>query len=248
MVFIKKRTLLFFGICCLLGCKNSKAPNTDSKKPQLIVFSKTLGYRHASIETGIESIKKLGLENGFIIDATENSDSLISNIETYQAVIFLSPSGDIFNDNQQEAFKNYIHNGGGFVGIHGATTAEYEWEWFGQMIGAYFDNHPKQQNATMHIVNHNHPATSFLSESWVTFDEWYNFNKLSTDINVLMTLDETSYSGGKHGNNHPIAWYQNFEGSRVFYTALGHGEKSYTDPLFMRHILGGINYALGKNK
>ena len=214
----------------------------------MVVFSKTLGFRHQSIEAGILSIKKLGLENDFLVDATENSDSLISKIQKYDAVIFLSPSGDIFNKIQQEIFKKYIQNGGGFVGIHGATTAEYDWQWYGNMIGAYFDNHPKQQNETIYIVDHNHPATTFLENSWHTFDEWYNFNKLSKDINILMTLDETSYTGGKHGNYHPIAWYHNYDGGRVFYTALGHADKSYTDPLFLKHILGGIHYAIGKKK
>tara|TARA_R110002049_G_scaffold308754_1_gene513871 strand:- start:9645 stop:10385 length:741 start_codon:yes stop_codon:yes gene_type:complete len=246
MGFIKQFTLILLCFCFFLSCKNSKP--TTKQKPHVIVFSKTLGYRHQSIEAGILSIQKLGHENGFTVDATENSDTLISNIKKYDAVIFLSPSGDVFDNEQQELFKNYIHNGGGFVGIHSATTVEYDWEWYGHMIGAYFDNHPKPQNATITIINHNHPATSFLENKWTTFDEWYNFNELSTDIQVLMTLDETSHSGGKHEKNHPIAWYQEYDGGRIFYTALGHDEKSYTNPLFLKHILGGIQYAIGKRK
>jgi type 1 glutamine amidotransferase len=246
LVIIKKITLAIICICCIFNCKNLKV--SSKKQPHVVVFSKTEWYRHQSIEAGILSIQKLGAENGFLVDATEDSDTLVSNIKKYDAVIFLSPSGEIFTDTQQELFKEYIQQGGGFVGIHGATTAEYEWEWYGKMIGAYFDNHPQKQDATIHIVNHKHPATSFLKNTWKTFDEWYNFNKLSTDIRVLMTLDETSYTGGKHGDYHPIAWYHEYDGGRIFYTALGHGEKSYSDPLFLKHILGGINYAIGKRK
>lgn len=248
MISIKNHLLLAFSICCLYNCKNSKISKVNHKEIQIIVFSKTLGFRHTSIEDGINSIKKLGLENGFLVDATENSDTLVSNINKYDAVIFLSPSGDIFTDKQQKIFMDYIQQGGGFVGIHGATTVEYDWAWYGNMIGAYFDGHPKPQNATVHVVNHEHPATSFLENEWQTFDEWYNFKSLSTKTHVLMTLDETSYSGGKHGVYHPIAWYQTYDGARIFYTALGHAEKSYKDPLFLKHILGGILYATGKSK
>ncbi|MFB9056389.1 ThuA domain-containing protein [Mariniflexile ostreae] len=247
MDLIKNHILIVFGLCCLFSCKNAIIPKSEGKEIQVIVFSKTLGFRHSSIEKGITSIQKLGRDNGFHVDTTENSDTLISNIKNYDAVIFLSPSGDIFSNEQQDAFKTYIQNGGGFVGIHAATTAEYDWPWYGTMIGAYFDDHPKPQPATLNIVNHNHPASSFLENQWYTFDEWYNFKSLSTSIQVLITIDETSYTGGKHGENHPIAWYHNFEGGRIFYTALGHADASYSDPLFLKHILGGIAYATGTN-
>jgi type 1 glutamine amidotransferase len=248
MVTLKKEILALFCVCCLISCKNLYPQKPEANQAHIVVFSKTLGYRHASIELGIESIKKLGIENHFLVDATEDSKVLTSNLKKYDAVVFLSPSGDIFNDAEQELFKNYIKNGGGFVGIHGATTAEYDWPWFGKFIGAYFDEHPKQQNATINVINHNHLATSFLDATWNTFDEWYNFKNLSANFHVLMMLDETSYIGGKHGENHPIAWYHNNEGGRMFYTALGHGDISYKDPLFLKHILGGIRYAIKKTE
>lgn len=248
MLYIKKYVLIAFSICSLFSCKSYKRSKVKNNETHVAIFSKTMGFRHASIEEGIKSIQKLGDENGFFVDATENSDTLIMNLKKYDGIIFLSPSGDVFTDEQQRIFKDYIQNGGGFMGIHAATTAEYDWPWYGNMIGAYFDDHPKPQNATIQVIDHNHPATSFLDQQWHTFDEWYNFKSLSTDIQVLMTLDETSYKGGKHGEFHPIAWYQAYDGGRVFYTALGHSEKSYTDPLFLKHILGGILYAVGNSK
>jgi len=215
--------------------------------PKVIIFSKTVKYRHQSIEAGIESIKKLGEDNSFQVSATEDSEVLISNLKNSDAVIFLSPSGDIFNYSQQEKFKNFIENGGGFIGIHGAAATEADWPWFGKLVGAVFLDHPKLQDATVEVVNHNHLSTSFLKDTWVRYDEWYNFYNMDPNIQVLLNLDETSYSGGKHGKNHPIAWYKEYKNRKVFYTALGHTEKSFNDETFLNHILGGIQYVLDNN-
>ncbi|GAA3634741.1 ThuA domain-containing protein [Flavivirga jejuensis] len=219
----------------------------EAEVSSVIVFSKTAAYRHQSIEIGLEALKKLGIDNNFLVDATEDADTLIKNLNNYKVVVFLSTSGDIFNENQQKAFKKYIENGGGFVGIHAATDTEYDWPWYGKLIGAYFAGHPKQQDAVINIVNHDHKATSFLGDTWHKFDEWYNYKQIRSNINVLMTLDETSYSGGKNGENHPISWFHEHEGGRVFHTGLGHTKESYTDETFLKHILGGILYTMKKD-
>ncbi|MDD7884410.1 ThuA domain-containing protein [Flavivirga sp. 57AJ16] len=232
-----------FLLALLILCSTGYA----QEESNVIVFSKTAGYRHQSIETGVEALKKLGIDNNFLVDATEDANELTKNLEKYKVVIFLSTTGTIFNKNQQKAFKKYIKNGGGFVGIHAAADTEYDWAWYGKLIGAYFLSHPKQQNAVIHVMNHDHKATSFLSNEWQKFDEWYNYKQISPNINVLMTLDETSYSGGENGENHPISWFHEYEGGRIFYTGLGHTKESYADKTFLKHILGGIHYAMKKN-
>ncbi len=213
---------------------------------KVVVFSKTAGYRHESIELGIESIVKLGKENHFEVQATEDGDKLIAALADCQAVIFLSTTKDVLNDAQQEKFKSFIENGGGFVGIHAAADTEYQWPWYGKMIGAYFESHPKQQEARIEVINCKHPSTNFLGKEWKRFDEWYNYKNINPDIDVLMKLDESSYEGGKNGKNHPIAWIHEYEGGRIFYTGLGHTKESYQDDTFLKHILGGIMYAMGK--
>ena len=218
------------------------------KSTTVVIFSKTEGYRHQSIEAGIASIKKLGEENHFLVIATENADELISYVKKCEVVVFLNTTENIFNEEQQKVFKKFITNGGGFVGIHSATDTEYDWPWYGKMIGAYFESHTDKQEATINIVNIQHAATNFLSSHWKKFDEWYNFKNISSHINVLMTLDETTYSGGLNGENHPISWFHEFEGGRIFYTGLGHTKESYSDEMFLKHILGGIFYAMGKKK
>ncbi len=242
MVKTKNSFLILF-LFGFLFSNNIYAQNS----PKVIVFSKTVKYRHQSIEAGIKSIKKLGKKNHFEIIATENSDVLIFHLKNCDAVIFLSTSGDILNDSQQEKFISYIENGGGFVGIHGASATEADWPWYGKMIGASFLDHPILQLATIEVTDHKHPATNFLENRWVRFDEWYNFKNLNPDMKVLLNLDEESYLGGKHGKNHPIAWFREFDNSKMFYTAMGHTEESFSDKTFLKHLLGGILYVLDEN-
>jgi type 1 glutamine amidotransferase len=145
--------------------------------------------------------------------------------------------------------QNYIHHGGGFVGIHAATDCLYDWEWYGKLVGAYFMKHPKIQEASLHVIDGSHISTKGLPATWQHTDEWYNFKTISPDIKVLITVDEKSYTGGENGDKHPISWYQKFEGGRIFYTALGHTKEDYTtDALFKQHVVAGIKYALGRKK
>jgi len=232
--------------CIAIAIMTAFCSGIAQEKSKILVFSKTAGYRHQSIEKGIEAIKKLGNENDFVVEATENSDVLVANLNKYSAVVFLNTTGDVFTEKQQKTFKKYISKGGGFIGIHAATDTEFDWPWYGNMVGAYFMSHPHKQNATIDVVDKKHRSTKFLSDKWVKYDEWYNFKSINKDINVLLKLDENSYSGGKNGNNHPIAWYHIYDGGRIFYTGLGHTKQSYEDVTFLKHVLGGILYAMGK--
>nr|WP_121269238.1 ThuA domain-containing protein [Pedobacter schmidteae] len=220
-----------------------------AKKKKILVFSKTAGYHHASIKVGVAAIQKLGTENKFEVDTTIDARKFSAqNLKQYAAVVFLNTTGDVLNDEQQTAFEQYIKNGGGYVGVHAATDTEYGWPWYGKLAGAWFINHPHQQIATLNVVNRNTIATKHLPEIWKRKDEWYNFKDISKDIKVLITIDETSYEGGKNAPVHPMAWYHDFDGGRSFYTELGHVDESYADPLFLQHLLGGIQYAMGVKK
>ena len=217
-----------------------------AREPRVLIFSKTNGYHHQSIEAGIAAIKKLGAENGFLVDATTDSTRFNkTNLKKYAAVIFLSPTGKILGKKEEEAFQQYIEKGGGFVGIHAAADCEYNWPWYGKMLGAWFLSHPKQQQAKLAVVDKKHASTATLPRIWDRYDEWYNYRNYNPDIEVLIRIDESSYTGGANGAFHPIAWYHSVGRGRVFYTGLGHTEESYTDPVFLTHIMGGIHYALG---
>lgn len=212
----------------------------------VLVFSKTAGFRHQSIDQGISAIQALGAANDFNVVATESASAISdANLAQYEAVVFLSTTGDFLNDSQQDAFERYMAAGGGFVGIHAAADAEYDWPWYGGLIGAYFDEHPDVQEATINVADSDHPATEGLPADWTRTDEWYNYrtNPRTAGVNVLLTLDEDSYSGGTMGDDHPIAWLHEYAGGRAFYTGLGHTPASYSEALFRQHLLGGILYA-----
>lgn len=217
-------------------------------KPRILVFSKTAAYRHESISAGKAALIKLGRENGFIVDTTENENYFQEDsLKRYSAVVFLNTTGNILNSPQQISFERFIQAGGGYVGIHAAADTEYDWAWYGKLAGGYFQSHPKIQDASMDVRNRNHPSTKHLSEKWLKKDEWYNYKELNPEINVLINLDEKSYEGGTNGDSHPIAWFHEFDGGRAFYTGMGHTNESYTDVTYLKHLLGGINYAIGNN-
>lgn len=213
------------------------------------MFTKTAGFHHSSIPAGLAAITKLGAANDFEVDSS--SDAAIFNedsLRKYAAVIFLNTTGDLLNNYQEADFERYIQSGGGYVGIHAATDAEYDWGWYGRLAGGYFNGHPAQQEAVIRVVDSTDASTKHLPREWKRKDEWYNFKKLNKDVHVLLTIDEASYQGGTNGAVHPMAWYHDYDGGRAWYTELGHTEESYSDPLYLQHILAGIQYAIGGNK
>ncbi len=213
---------------------------------RLLIFSKTKGYRHASIEIGVDAIAKLCSRNGFSMHHTEDAHHFTTDqLADYHAIIFLNTSGNVLNEEQQAAMEKYIQNGGGFVGIHSATDTEYDWPWYGKLVGAYFESHPKVQEAVLSIVDRSHAATAMLPAEWKRTDEWYNFKQINQEINVLITLDESSYQGGKNGKHHPFAWFHEYDGGRAFYTLGGHTKKAFEETAFLSHLWGGILYAAG---
>ena len=246
--------LPFSGICWLLiGLVMLDASFTLSAAAQsaprfaVLVFSKTTGFRHDSIPQGIATIRTLGAEHGFSVDSTEDAARFTdAELARYKVVVFLCTTGDILDDTQKSAFERYIRSGGGFVGIHSASDTEYGWAWYGRLVGAYFASHPAIQPATIHIEDRGHAYTEGPPATWQRTDEWYNFrSNPRSQVHVLATLDEASYSGGKMGADHPIAWCQEIDGGRSWYTAMGHTTESYAEPLYRQHLLGGIESAAG---
>ncbi|MHA6247526.1 ThuA domain-containing protein [Pontibacter sp. CAU 1760] len=237
-------SLYLLSVLTLFSCSDKR-----SGDPKVLVFSKTAGYHHNSIAAGNAALLKMGQENGFVVDTTTNASVFNEDsLAQYAAVVFLNTTGDVLDNYQEADFERYIQSGGGFVGIHSATDTEYGWGWYGRLVGAYFDSHPEQQEAVLHVVDGDNPATEHLPKDWKRYDEWYNFKNINPENKVLIKLDESSYQGGKNGDNHPMAWYKEYDGGRTFYTGLGHTDESYQDPMFLKHVLGGIKYAIGDNK
>ncbi len=214
----------------------------------VLVFTKTAGFYHPSIPAGIAMIEELGNEHDFSVEVTEDAGLFTTqNLQQYEVVIFLSTTGDVLNSSQENAFETYINNGGGYVGIHAASDTEYDWPWYGGLVGAYFSNHPPgTTNASIKVSDRVHPSTEGLPFNWNRVDEWYNFQENPRgQVHVLATVDEQSYSGGNMGFDHPVIWCHEYDGGRSWYTALGHTEQSYSEDLFREHVLGGIQYTAG---
>jgi cytochrome c len=221
----------------------------SKKEEKILIFTKTTTFRHKSIEPGVVALLKLAQENGIKADTTSDSGKFTDeNLKQYSSLVFLHSTGELFDANQKNAFQRYIQSGGGWVGIHAACDAEYNWPWFNKLAGGYFRSHPKPQEAKLIVLDQTHESTKHLQKEWVRFDEWYDFKSLNPDVKVLIKIDESSYEGGKNGENHPMAWYHDYDGGRAWYTGLGHTDESFLEEAFLQHVLGGIKWAIGKNK
>jgi type 1 glutamine amidotransferase len=213
-------------------------------KPRVLVFSKTAGFRHDSIPTGVAAIKELGAERGWTVEATEDASVFTTaNLAKFDVVVFLCTTGDVLNEAQQGAFESFIRSGGGYAGVHAASDTEYDWPWYGELVGAYFKRHPQIQQADIHVEDSAHPSTSFLPKLWQRVDEWYDFRvNPRSKVRVLANLDEKSYKGGEMGD-HPVVWCHDFQGGRAWYTEFGHTKESYSELLYRRHLAEGILWA-----
>ena len=248
-----KQIVLTLIACCavlqLFAQDNPVSNEETPKMPELVlVYTKTKGWRHKSIEKGVRTLRELGRQNGFIVIQSESGEDFIpQNLNNYKLVVFLNTTLDVLNNSQQTAFEGYIKGGGSFLGIHSACDTEYDWPWYGKLAGGYFNGHPNDPNvrkAKIDVVSKAHPSTAHLPDSWTRTDEWYNYKNLNPDVTVLLNLDESSYEGGTNGSNHPIAWYHEFDGGRSFYTGGGHTEDTYDEPMFRKHLLGAMEWCL----
>jgi type 1 glutamine amidotransferase len=214
---------------------------------RLLVFSATGGYRHASVPEGVQAVHELGAGDGLDVDATEDSPAFTpANLRRYAAVVFMNTSGAVLDAAGREALTEFVAAGGGYVGVHLASGTEYDWPYYGRLVGARFDAHPAVQEATFVVEDRTHPATGHLPARWTRIDELYNFRaNPRPEVRVLMTLDESTYTGGTMGTDHPVTWCHRRLGGPAFYTGAGHTAESYGEPEFRRLLLGGLRYAAG---
>ena len=218
--------------------------NAVRSSRKVLVFTKTVEFHHTSIDDGIKMFEKLGHENNLSLTVSEdpsifNDDSL----KQFNAVVFLSTTGEILNYRQQLCFKRYIEAGGGFMGIHGSSASLSHSDWYRELVGAYFNNHTTIQKARLIVdKDKKFPVTKSLQVPWIFEDEWYNWEAIPENVNVLVSVDEASYHGGEHGKIHPLVWYHEYGGGKSFYMALGHTTESYSDPKFIGLVHDGINY------
>ncbi len=220
-------------------------------KKNVMVFSKTAGFRHTSIKEGREFLTDLGKKEGFDVYLTENSEDFTEEkLKNYHLVIFLNTTGDVLDPARQADFERFIQAGGGYMGIHAASDTEYSWPWYNDLMGGYFASHPGRnvsnvQNGKMIVLDKNHPSTAHLPAEFERKDEFYDFKSLKKDLlKFLIRVDEDSYKEGKMGDFHPMSWYHEYDGGKAFYTNYGHTPETFVEPLMVQHLLGGIKWAM----
>ncbi|MEW1685237.1 ThuA domain-containing protein [Streptomyces sp. NPDC093594] len=212
--------------------------------PALLVYTRTTDYRHDSIPAGVAALRALG---GFDVHAHEDPAAFEEPLDRYAAVVFLSTSGDVLTPAGRERLAAHVEAGGGFVGVHAAACTEYDWPYYGGLLGARFDRHPPLQPGRAVVEDRGHPATRHLPAVWELTDEWYDFRTNPRPaVRVLLSADESSYDGGTMGADHPLAWCREQGAGRVFYTSLGHTSEIYDDPDFRAHLRGGISWAAAR--
>ena len=223
----------------------------DDRAFEVLVFSRTTGFRHESIAAGQTLIQTLGDAHGFAVTLTEDPASFTpKGLAGFAVVVFLNTTGSVLDSAGKAAFEAWLRAGGGYVGVHSAADTEYDWPFYGELIGghAWFHSHPAIQTARIDVERGDDPAVRHLPAHVDIEDEWYNFRANPRPVvDVLLRLDEQSYApgDGAMGVDHPIAWKRTIDAGRSFYTGLGHRIETYLDPRFRRHMLGGLVWAAG---
>ncbi|MET9518882.1 ThuA domain-containing protein [Streptomyces sp. NPDC002994] len=240
-------------LALLLGLAVASPPRAEAAPFRVLVFSKVTNFAHDSIPAGIEAIKKLGSENGFEVEATDDAAAFTdTNLARFQAIVFNNTNstpkkGDLLNAEQRAALQKYVRAGGGWVGLHAASASERDWGWYEGLVGAIFDKHPAVQTGRVKVLDRAHPSTKGLPELWERTEEWYNWRTNPTGkVHTLAQIKvRDGVTGLDEGVDHPWSWCQNYDGGRSWFTAGGHAKSAFQEKDFLQHILGGIQWAAG---
>lgn len=258
-----KYPLSCFVCLVLMGVLGMNTPslsqNFNWKNVKILFYTKNgVGYVHDNIPNSIQAIKELSSEYGFTVDATEDPAVFTDdNLKQYNAIVFSNTNNNVFDtDEQRVAFMRYIQAGGGFVGIHSASGTERKWRWFKQLLGATFYWHDKFQPFDVIILDEEHSSVRHLPNRWNRSkgDEFYFLKEMGVNLKIIAVNDATTLQGENEkrldtfGDVFPSVWCQEFDGGRSWYTSLGHDKNDYLDPDFRKHILGGIEWAIGDSK
>ncbi len=211
------------------------------------------GFVHDNIATSVAAVKEICAAKGIESDVSEDPSVFTAeNLAKYKAVVFSNSNNEAFaTPEQSKAFTAYVEGGGGFVGIHSASGSERKNPDFKRILGGTFKWHTPNQKFDIRVADAKHPSAEGIPATWTWKDEGYLCD-LVPGLHVILEMDTTSVASPPRekwgmkfeGNRFPLAWCQTVGKGRSFYTALGHDIAAYADPLFRKHIEGGILWTL----
>ncbi|GAB3115361.1 ThuA domain-containing protein [Aestuariicella hydrocarbonica] len=230
----------------------------DLKRPAVLVFSKTNSFIHKeAIPAAEELLQQLGNKNGWSVYVTENGAvHNLQDLARFDAIVWNNVTGDVLTPEQRSAMRQWLENGGGWVGLHGAGDSSSDWDWYiDSLVGARFTAHPfpeQFQQATLQPESAD-PIVAHLPRPWQRTDEWYSFaaSPRGKGFTVLTTLDETTYNPDfrgqdlRMGDDHPVIWKHCVQRGRALYSALGHTAESYREPAYTQLLEAGVSWAAG---
>lgn len=248
---------------------------------KVLIYSRTAGPRHAVLGTQLgpginpqlndDNVMQAGLirmlkAEGIEADWTEDVTVLTSQINRYKTIIFASSNRDTLwnagaaasNDAARTALRNYMRRGGGFVGLHNAFGAEYNWPYYEGLLGnANFYNHGPNRTGDV-VIKSADPSTEGVPERFEFQDEWYNLAPFPTHVKFLAEVDTdtltplTSAPHPGHAGFHPVAWCQYYDGGRAWLSTLGHNAHSFTEnssgpgaDAFQKLVVQGVKSTMG---
>jgi uncharacterized protein len=227
-----------------------ESPNPVGASPapagraRVLMLTATAGFRHDSIGTARQVMNELAASSGqFTVTATEDLSTITaSTLAAHDVLFFALTSGELeFSAEQKAAILNFVNGGGGFLGAHSATDTLYSWPDYGALIGAYFNDHPWTQQATVIVEDPSHPATAGVGDRFSLTEEFYTFRENPRPrVQVLLRLDAASVAST---GDYPLAWARSYGRGRVYYNALGHFSETWRDQRFQRQLTGAIRWA-----
>lgn len=241
--------------------------NMKAQPFKILHYTETSGYDHQTRGVSYAMFQDLGSSSNITVDDDQDGDSFnaISNLETYNAVIFSNTSGDAILDSTQRAvFEQYIEGGGSYLGIHAASDTYRHstangintgaWDFYAELMGASVQQNPNHVSGTpLYALDHLaiHPSTENLPVPWMKYDEYYYWENGYFGPNNISVLEVEETLGPNNMINsydaaRPMSWYRLLpQGGKMFYTALGHSTSNFTsDTLFRNHIRDALLWIL----
>lgn len=246
--------LALIALLLVTGCTAAFGERPAAKQ-HVLIFSHSTGYRHESIAAALPALRTLVEAEGAQAVQSEDPDIFSDEgLRRIGTIILVStttdpkdPASEWLTGARRDALQKFVRSRRAILAIHAAADSHYHWPWYGRLLGAYFRHHPPgTPEGRLAIVDGAHPSTRGLPREKKRADEWYFFRDVEPDSRLLLELDARSIGAAQQGSA-PMSWAREFEGGRIFYTALGHTSESYREPYFLEHVRGALRWTLRRD-